>query len=181
MEVRLIFKILLLILSIGKCNAQKTEPFYEQIAFDFYSNQILKEIPVNKKITVAKELNYTKSIHYLPSDCLKNKIENKKNANDINIAKHISDLKIKKYELDLSKTNRNQFRVIKKLNVNDRGLINHKNSIFLYKPKLFEERVFVIIDQVLESNGTVYTIELDKKGNIIDWCKSSEYEQLIIE
>lgn len=45
----------------------------------------------------------------------------------------------------------------------------------------FNDRIFVIIHEFVASQGKKYTFEFDKNGNIIDWCKSSEYVQLQFE
>lgn len=58
------------------CKAQNTAPFYEQIAFDFYNFEILKESDLNVRLKISTKLI---SIHYIDANCLSDKIINEKN------------------------------------------------------------------------------------------------------
>ena len=160
--------IIILLVSNLNCIAQSNEPFWEQIAFDFYRTEILQKSPIKKRIKISKELN---SIYYLKADCLKNKIINEKEINLVK-SKHFEN-----FELDLEKIDKKQFRIVKKID----KLSNSEVFVEVSKAYEFNGRIFVVINEFVASQGKKYTFEFDKNGNIIDWCKSSEYLQLQFE
>lgn len=160
--------IIILLVSNLNCIAQSNEPFWEQIAFDFYRTEILQKSPIKKRIKISKELN---SIYYLNADCLKNIIINEK---EINLVK---SKYFENFELDLEKIDKKQFRIVKKID----KLSNSEVFIEVSEAYEFNERIFVVINEFVASRGKKYTFEFDKNGNIIDWCKSSEYLQLQFE
>ena len=151
------------------CLAQSNGPFLEQIAFDFYRTEILAKSPIKKRIKINKELN---SIYYLDADCLKNKIQNEKNIDKYQNSKYFDG-----YRLDLKTIDKKQFRIVKKTNKSSNSEVFVEVSI-AYE---FNDRIFVIIHEFVASQGKKFTFEFDKNGNIIDWCKSSEYVQLQFE
>ncbi|MEY2702471.1 MAG: hypothetical protein RLY43_1104 [Bacteroidota bacterium] len=161
--------LIIFFLSTLYCIAQSHEPFLEQIAFDFYSTNILAKTPIKKRIKISKELN---SIYYLDADCLINKIHNEKNIDKYQNSKYFDG-----YQLDLKAIDKKQFRKVKKINKSSNSEVFVEVSI-AYE---FNDRVFVVIHEFIESQGKKYTFEFDKNGNIIDWCKSSEYVQLQFE
>ena len=151
-----------------KCFAQSNYPFYEQLAFDFYREEILKKFPVKEKITVYKSLNYDSSeeIYYVPSNGLKTKIPNQRDSiNRIDFSKYWKNINANKFELNLTNIDKKQFKIKKS---NNGGF----PKLFVHYPKVYKERVFVIVHQKYESSGTYFTIEFDQNGKIIDWCKS---------
>jgi hypothetical protein len=150
------------------CKAQSKEPFFEQIAFDFYRAEILQKSPIKKRIKISKELN---SIYYLNADCLKNKIINEKKLNFVK-SEYFGN-----FQLDLEKIDKKQFRIVKKID----KLSNSEVFVEVSTAYEFKDRIFVVIHEVVASQGRKYTFEFDKNGNIIDWCKSEEYTQLIFE
>ena len=151
-----------------KCFAQSNYLFYEQLAFDFYREEILKKFPVKEKITVYKSLNYDSSeeIYYVPSNGLKTKIPNQRDSiNRIDFSKYWKNINANKFKLNLTNIDKKQFKIKKSNN-------GSFPKLFVHYPKVYKERVFVIVHQKHESSGTYFTIEFDQNGKIIDWCKS---------
>ncbi|WP_219634598.1 hypothetical protein, partial [Flavobacterium chungangense] len=91
MNYRILYIFILFLLFNFDCFSQSKLPFYEQLAFDFYKENILKAYPVKSKITIFKSLNYDSSeeIYYVPSECLKTELQN--------YGKNIEKLEYSKY------------------------------------------------------------------------------------
>lgn len=147
--------------------AQTNIPFYEQIAFDFYKNEIIEKSEEREKYKITQNL---KSIFYLSTECLKNKVYNEKE-----IKKLQNSLYFKGYRLNLSKIDKKTFRKAKKINKNS----NKENFVEVSIAYEFEGRIFVVISELNSGQGKDYIFEFNNDGKIIDWCKSSEYTQMI--
>ena len=175
MNNRILYTLILFLLINFDCFSQSTFPFYEQLAFDFYKENILKVYPVKSKITVFKSLNYDSSeeIYYVPSECLKAQIPNYgKNIEKLEYSKYWKSFKDMNIDLDLTNINKNQFKIKK---------FNHGNfpKLFIHYPKIYKNRIFVIVHEKYENDGKYYTVEFNQVGEIIDWCKS-KYETVTL-
>ena len=74
-----------------------------------------------------------------------------------------------------------QHKFLKALEDLQKDVTNNYEFIQDLQTDLFNDRIFVIIHEFVASQGKKFTFEFDKNGNIIDWCKSSEYVQLQFE
>ncbi|ESU21146.1 hypothetical protein FSS13T_27350 [Flavobacterium saliperosum S13] len=173
--IKIIYLIFLFLSFNFKCFAQSDYPFYEQIAFDFYKDEILKNLPVKKKITVYKSLNYNaaEEIHYVPSNGLKTKVpQHRDSIKKIDFSRYWKSINANRFELNLTNIDKKQFKIKKSNN-------GSFPKVFVHYPKIYKDRVFIIVHQKYENSGTYYTIEFDENGKIIDWCKSI-YETVTI-
>jgi hypothetical protein len=161
--------LLLIIISIysSLCEAQSGEPFYEQIAFEFYCSKILEKSEINVRLKINGDLNY---VNYIDADCLKEKITNEKNFT-IKPKNNFDTL-----FLELKNINKKKFKIVKKINTNT----NKENYLLVSRTLEVENRIFVIINEMVNVNGRGYTFEFDSAGNIIDWCQSLKSVFLII-
>ncbi|GGD15586.1 hypothetical protein GCM10011343_03140 [Flavobacterium orientale] len=152
------------------CFSQSENPFYEQLAFDFYKESILKVFPVEKKITVFKSLNYDSSEHitYLPSDGLKMSVPKERDSIKIlEYKKYWKSFEDMRLDLDLKNIDRKQFKIKK----SNRGYFP---KLFVHYPKTYRDRIFVVVHEKYQNSGKYYTVEFNQQGKIIDWC-TSEY------
>lgn len=161
--------LLLILFSIysSLCIAQSEEPFYEQIAFEFYCSEILEKSDIDVRLKINGNLNY---VNYISADCLKEKIINEKNFT-IKPKNNFDTL-----FLELKNINKEKFKIVKKINTNT----NKENYLLVSKSLEVENRIFVIINEMVNVNGRGFTFEFDSGGNIIDWCQSSKSVFLII-
>lgn len=149
------------------CLAQSDEPFYEQIAFEFYCSEILAKSEIDVRLKINGHLNY---VNYISADCLKEKIINEKNFT-IKPKNNFNTL-----FLELKNINKKKFKIVKKINTNT----NKENYLLVSRSLEVENRIFVIINEMVNVNGRGFTFEFDSAGNIIDWCQSSKSVFLII-
>jgi hypothetical protein len=149
------------------CIAQSDEPFYEQIAFEFYCSEILAKSDIDVRLKINGDLNY---VNYISTDCLKEKIINEKNFT-IKPKNNFDTL-----FLELKNINKKKFKIVKKINTNT----NKENYLLVSRSLEVENRIFVIINEMVNVNGRGFTFEFDLAGNIIDWCQSSKSVFLII-
>lgn len=149
------------------CLAQSDEPFYEQIAFEFYCSEILAKSEIDVRLKINGHLNY---VNYISADCLKEKIINEKNFT-IKPKNNFDTL-----FLELKNINKKKFKIVKKININT----NKENYLLVSRSLEVENRIFVIINEMVNVNGRGFTFEFDSAGNIIDWCQSSKSVFLII-
>ena len=149
------------------CLAQSDEPFYEQIAFEFYCSEILAKSEIDVRLKINGHLNY---VNYISADCLKEKIINEKNFT-IKPKTNFDTL-----FLELKNINKKKFKIVKKINTNT----NKENYLLVSRSLEVENRIFVIINEMVNVNGRGFTFEFDSAGNIIDWCQSSKSVFLII-
>ena len=56
---------------------------------------------------------------------------------------------------------------------------NKENFVEVSIAYEFEGRIFVVISELNSGQGKDYIFEFNNDGKIIDWCKSSEYTQMI--
>ena len=150
------------------CIAQSDEPFYEQIAFEFYCSEILAKSEIDVRLKINGHLNY---VNYISADCLKEKIINEKNFT-IKPKNNFDTL-----FLELKNINKKKFKIVKKINTNT----NKENYLLVSRSLEVENRIFVIINEMVNVNGRGFTFEFDSAGNIIDWCQSSKSVFLIID
>ncbi|MQP24676.1 hypothetical protein GFJ94_06325 [Flavobacterium sp. LMO8] len=139
------------------CLAQSDEPFYEQIAFEFYCSEILAKSEIDLRLKINGHLNY---VNYISADCLKEKIINEKNFT-IKPKNNFDTL-----FLELKNINKKKFKIVKKINTNT----NKENYLLVSRSLEVENRIFVIINEMVNVNGRGFTFEFDSAGNIIDWC-----------
>lgn len=151
------------------CNAQSDSPFYEQTALDFYASDILPKSNINVRLKITDDL---KSIHYIDADCLKDKVINEKNISFLKKSKVFQG-----YKLNIKKLDKKQFKKVIKI----KDYLEKENYIIVSIAHEFNNRIFVIINEMIESKGRIFTFEFDLNGKIIDWCKSSESVQIIFE
>jgi len=151
------------------CLAQSDEPFYEQIAFEFYCSEILAKSEIDVRLKINGHLNY---VNYISADCLKEKIINEKNFT-IKPKNNFDTL-----FLELKNINKKKFKIVKKININTNT--NKENYLLVSRSLEVENRIFVIINEMVNVNGRGFTFEFDSAGNIIDWCQSSKSVFLII-
>lgn len=149
------------------CTAQSDEPFYEQIAFEFYCSEILEKSDIDVRLKINGNLNY---VNYINADCLRVKIINEKNFT------FKPKNKFDTLFLELKNLNKKKFKIVKKINTNT----NKENYLLVSRSLEFENRIFVIINEMVNVNGRGFTFEFDSAGNIIDWCQSSKSVFLII-
>ena len=175
MSISTIIKIILLVLITPYIGYSQSEPkLYEQIAFDFYITTILKSYPVTSKLQVEKKITPNASYNYFLGECLKNKIKNgEPEVIDIDVEKYLFKFNKKKYELDLTGIDTNKFKKKNKIRY-------FNNSITVYRHRVYKNRIFIMIEQQNIKNGYDFTIEIDKNGLIVDWCKSGEFELIPI-
>lgn len=159
---------IILIICSSFCIAQSDEPFYEQIALEFYSTKILEKSDINVRLKINGDLYYP---IYINANCLINKIINEKNFSVI--IKNNFDT----FFLDLNKIDKKKFKKVKKLNTE----INKENYILVSRAIEFENRLFVIIREQVNFDNRGFTFEFDSNGNIIDWCQSSKGISQIIK
>ena len=156
----------LLFIGLNKSFSQNELPFFEQKAFDFYSNEILKQFPVKKKIfinTYFADFQDTEYQHFVKPECLLTSTEL---DSLIKIGLDIYnqfDFDSDKNELDLEKINRNQFRIKKNKTKN-------YPRLRISSPHVYNSNYFVNIHLINEFSDTIYHLEFDNNGNVMDWC-----------
>lgn len=164
---RIIF--LLSFFSILYCKAQTETPFYEQIALDFYNSEIILKSKFNVKLKISDKL---KSIHYIDAECLKSKLTNEKNIISLKKSKVFQG-----YSLNLKNLDKKSFKKVKKI----KNYLKKENYVVVSIAQEFNNRIFVVINEMVESEGRMFTFEFDLNGKIIDWCNSGKYVQIIFE
>ena len=160
---------LLTFFSILNCKAQTETPFYEQIALDFYNSEIISKSNLNVKLKISDKL---KSIHYIDAECLKNKLINEKNITSLKKSKVFQG-----YNLNLKNLDKKRFKKVKKI----KNYLKKENYVVVSIAQEFDNRIFVVINEIVESKGRMYTFEFDLNGKITDWCNSAEYVQITFE
>lgn len=160
---------LLSFFSILYCNAQTETPFYEQIALGFYNSEIISKSNFNVKLKISDKLE---SIHYIDAECLKNKLINEKNITSLKKSKVSQG-----YNLNLKNLDKKRFKKVKKI----KNYLKKENYVVVSIAQEFNNRIFVVINEIVEGKGKMFTFEFDLDGKIIDWCNSAEYVQIIFE
>ena len=163
-------------MGIGIGFAQTELPFFEQSAFDFYAKEILKENPVKKRISIYRYyLDFQINNSYLPNDdCLEKPIFQNQIMEVDRVTYGQDNIDSDKFEMDLSKLDKKQFKIRK----NGRGSYP---KLFLSYPMVSKKepnRFFVNISESYDRLVNIYLVEMDYKGEVIDWCKT--YHETII-
>lgn len=150
-----------------KLSGQTNYPFFEQLAFDFYRTEILKKFPVKQKITIYKSLSYEfgEELNHIPCKGLQSEIPVERDSIvKIGYSEYWENIDINKFELNFDAIDKEQFRIKKK----NRGSFP---KLFVHYPKIYKDRIFVIVHETYIKSGTYYTIEFDLSGKVTDWCK----------
>ena len=144
------------------CNSQEQAPFYEQIAFDYYRNEILPQFPFKKKININNRIRDTRYLLY-PLCISKDKKARKFlfNGNDELIEKRLNLLYI-----DLKK-----FKIKNNLNHRKFNLEVSKNE-FLKSDNYID----VIINIGHKTKVLIYHILMNNKGKVLKYCLDGEYK-----
>ncbi len=168
--------------------SQTESPHYEQIAFEFFQEEILTENLTNKKVTVYKEL---KPVINLDSTSLSIS-QHQKNYNPFWFPK-CNKLFTEAFQLlyKEQKTNsiKNNISGEKHLNLSRISEANFKIKKYgkgKY-PKLFVDQSVTIIVKDIELTivnisliekfkGTIYHIQIDKNGKVKKWCQTGYIE-----
>jgi len=158
----------LLFIGLNKSFSQNELPFFEQKAFDFYSNEILKKHPVKKKIfinTYFADFQETEYQYFVRPECLKSL-----NSTELDSLRKISidiynqfDFDSNKNELDLTRIDKKQFRIKK-------NKTNNYPRLRISSPHVYNSNYFVNIHLIDEFKEVVYHLKIDSNGNIKDWC-----------
>lgn len=167
---------LLIILFAYSCFSQqslhKEFPFFEQIAFDFYSNTIIDSFPSKKKIRVSM---YTFNLHpfnhafnspFCRSDTYLK--ENKECVKIVEYEKSLIDIDSKRLELDFTKTDLKKFKIKKSVN-------KHYPRLFITLPYTLKGNYkYFLINVYEETSKTktiIYHLKLDLNGNVTNWLR----------
>lgn len=167
-------KILIIFVFVFEIGFTQTKfPFFEQIALDIYSSEIIYDFPVKKKIKVYKYLHdlHPEIYWFNTPSCLQNIAwSNNKQFEPIKgYQKKQFDVDSEQFELNTSNLNKKQFKIKKKAKAGYPKLFITNP----HKEKGNNNRVFVNIYEVHnELKEIIYHLEFDNKGNIIDWCRT---------
>lgn len=158
----------LLFIGLNNSFSQNDIPFFEQKAFDFYSNEILKQFPVKKKIyinTYFIDFQETEYNYFVRPECLKSL--NSKELDSLNkIGFDIYnqfDFDSDKNELDSNRIDKKQFKIKKNKTKN-------YPRLRISSPHVYDSNYFVNIHLIEEFSNTIYHLRFDNNGNVIDWC-----------
>lgn len=146
--------------------AQSDVTFIEQTAFEYYKKEILPKYFMKKRLKISETLS---SINYLDARCLKNKVQNEKNLISV------PSLKYRQGYRFILKNDKKLFKKVKNIN----KFSNAESYVEVSKAYMYDNRLFVVINEFFEAYGKTYTFEFDEKGNMIDWCLSSETLRII--
>ncbi|WP_143017357.1 hypothetical protein [Catalinimonas alkaloidigena] len=139
---------------------QNLQPFYEQIAFGYYRNEILAKKPVNKKIRIYTQLETERGnpFGYPDPECIE---KFGLTLNDSLL--HYPSLHT---QLALTDLNDQRFKIRKRPD-------GKYPAVFVGRAYTTDDRsVIVTISQIHRSYGDIYYIILDPQGNIIGWCET---------
>ncbi|MBT32277.1 MAG: hypothetical protein CMO01_21655 [Thalassobius sp.] len=176
MKYKLYISTLGIILISSLCFAQQKEPFYEQLVFDFYKTQILKAYPVDKRINICGYVAELHSIFNIPQ-CSEN-IYFGRDKNFEELQPYITEqlsIDSQHFEIDLSQVDKQQFRIKKmygnklpKLQITSPHIINEKG-----------DRVYVNIYEEHKDKFVTYHLELNKQGEILNWCRTVALKMIV--
>lgn len=156
----------LLFIGLNKSFSQNELPFFEQKAFDFYSNEILKQFPVKKKIyinTYFIDFQETEYQYFVKPECLLTSTEL---DSLIKIGFDIYnqfDFDSDKNELDLNRIDKKQFRVKK-------NKTNNYPRLRISAPYVHSSNYFINIHLIDKFKVVIYHLKIDSNGNVTDWC-----------
>jgi len=164
--------VLFLIIFFAKINAQQQYPFFQQLAFDFYTQKIVNEFPRKERIRITKSLNddCDGQLFYIPN-CLKSCLTKVDSVEALDYYRYLYSDNSRRDELNLENIDPKQFKI--KRNCNG----NFPRLVVLY-PKRYKERIFVNIHEKWEKRSVVYVVEFDIDGKIIDWCREEFFWQI---
>ena len=169
--------------------SQTDIPFYEQIAFEFFQNDILTKNPIDKKMSVYNELKPIINLDMLTlslshynglfnnpfwypkcnkffNDAFK-LVSKEKNWN--NIKNNLSGKKI----LDFSKLNKIDFK-IKKYGKGKYPRLYIDQSVTVIVSEI--ELTIVNVNLIERYSGIIYHIQIDKNGKVTYWCQTGYIE-----
>ena len=156
----------LLFIGLNKSFSQNELPFFEQKAFDFYSNEILKQFPVKKKIyinTYFIDFQDTEYQYFVKPKCLLISTELDSLIKiELDVYNQF-DFDSDKNELNLEKIDRKKFRIKK-------NKTNNYPRLRISSPYVYASNYFVNIHLINEFSDTIYHLEFDNNGNVMDWC-----------
>jgi hypothetical protein len=158
----------LLFIGLNNSFSQNELPFFEQKAFDFYSNEILKQFPVKKKIyinTYFIDFQDTEYHSFIRPKCFKSL-----NSTGLDSLSKISfdiynqfDFDSDKNELDLNRIDKKQFRVKK-------NKTNNYPRLRISSPYVYSSNYFINIHLIDKFKVVIYHLKIDCNGNVTDWC-----------
>ena len=149
--------------------AQTKQPFYRQLAFDFYMSKLYPLDPSDKKIKIYKS-SITNGFKFSSFKSIPKCLEDLSNNNTLVSEYDLNDLMdYQLFDLDFNNVDLDKFKVRK----NGRGnlpkvffsdpYISNKGNIYL---TIFDYRRWKTIN---------YYIEFDLNGNVLHWCKTGIY------
>ena len=158
-------KILLqiLILGIGATSSfsQTKEPFYEQIAFDYFRVEILTETQKSQKIKIELD-NYFWATQSDKKKIIKYFLNSNNRESDLT-----ESLDFDKYGFPLNLKKDKRFKRKRFWNGNS-------PKIEISVPIEFkEQKVFIIIKLINKNKGKLYYLEMDKGGKVLNYCTDS--------
>jgi hypothetical protein len=164
-ELKRFYIIIFFLVCTSKVHAQNNYPFYEQIAFDYFSKVILKEQPVTHfmKIKTSTFINYSGNETFENSlTCFEH---SKTNQIDTLFANNYRNQLIENlnFWITLDKYDRKHFKV--KKNTTDQY-----PRLFISNPISYEEKVYITIEINYYRETKIYEIEMDSQGNVSNWC-----------
>ncbi len=148
-------------------SSQTCDTFIEQTAFEYYKKEILPKNSIKKRFKITENLS---RIFYLDASCLKNKIYNEKDIVPVPSLKYRQG-----YRFNF-KEDKKLFRKVKSIN----KFSNNESYVEVSVAYKFDNRFFVVIREFIGAHGKTYTFEFDEKGNMIDYCLSSESLNLTV-
>ena len=139
------------------------KPFYEQLAFDHFSKKIIDSFPVKKKIRVYKYF-----IDFQPNYFFESHYANKKIKKIESYSKTQFKFESNYSELNFSKIDKRQFKIKRKVK-------EKYPRLFISAPhKEIENKNQILVNIYLEEtelNKTIYHLEFDKEGRILNWYR----------
>ncbi len=153
-----------IILAFYSSNAQKTMPFYEQLALNFYSENILPLFPVAKKISLTKDV-IDDSWMYDKGDCFKEILNiNKDSILDIDYTRYYFGKNIDSIgKLTILKKYKKQFKF-------SNPKRRTKPMLRFTYPRIYNNTVYVNICENKEEKVFIYYLKMDINGNVQKWC-----------
>ncbi|MET1259888.1 hypothetical protein ABV409_11110 [Flagellimonas sp. DF-77] len=157
--------------------AQTELPFFEQIAFDFYGQEILKNHPVKKRISVYRFYSdFQKGGTYIPNGkCFEKPIFENQTIEVDKTTYEQDNIDSGKFELDFSQLDKKQFKIRR----NGRGSYPKLFMSYPLASKKEPNRFFVNVSESYDRLVIIYHLEINKTGKVVDWCKS-QHETIVV-
>ncbi len=153
------------------CVSQIDFPFYEQIAFDFYQSTIIFSFPQEKKVKVYPYVSDFQVSESKFSIVFCEKLNRKVKEDFKELEGYVeSQLKIDsdRFELDLSNLDKKKFK-IKRRGKGKYPILQISPPNIMISEK---ELIFVNIYITNKNSFETYSIQMTRKGKVIDWCRS---------